>query len=574
MGQTSSASERAPDAVPPTVGGALRLYVKERRGVMTLYFVLVGLSLLLVTAVPMAIARLVQQIKGESSKAIAVAVFAVAVLWLLKELIMVALKAMDQVLVTHLRRYLTRWVTESFLLRPPSDSEGQDSRASAIENAARLPHVIVNVVQQARQDVLPLLIRGLGVVVGFWLLGWRFGVPSSIHFLVSIGLLFLGVFLGVRRRVSGDARSTRQQAAIADVLQNARAINSAGTAQEEQRRLKEIGRAEMRDVRRLSRESSALWNVVAVLNAGFVVGGLIWLMRRITMDGLSGASAGAVAMIFYQSGSIDIALSEYELLIEHTAATHEADRFVRSLPRETFSTPSMSEAVERVAATAQRGVPVKLDNVGFRYPGSLYNTHHDLSLTFDAGRAYVLRAPSGAGKSTLLRLVQGELAPSTGRVNVAGLEPSVLSPRDRARLMEYVPQIPTLFNRSVLENIMYSRDALREDASRPQRREAVQALLRELKLDRDPAFALDRNVGANGALLSGGQRRMVCLMRAYFRSKENRVPLLLLDEPLVNLGAEMREAALVLLARLTPGRTVIAVSHDPNFPSSFKAVRV
>lgn len=83
----------------------------------------------------------------------------------------------------------------------------------------------------------------------------------------------------------------------------------------------------------------------------------------------------------------------------------------------------------------------------------------------------------------------------------------------------------------------------------------MRALLAELKLDGDPAFELDRPVGPNGTLLSGGQRRIICLMRAYFRSQDGRKPLLLLDEPLVNLGLHMRQAALQLIRRLVPHRT-------------------
>jgi ABC-type multidrug transport system fused ATPase/permease subunit len=143
-------------------------------------------------------------------------------------------------------------------------------------------------------------------------------------------------------------------------------------------------------------------------------------------------------------------------------------------------------------------------------------------------------------------------------VEIAGLPPAFLSP---SQLIEYVPQLPTLFSRTVLENIMYNRQTIVAGAQLEKDRRAVRALLAELKL-------------ANGTLLSGGQRRIICLMRAYFRSQDGRKPLLLLDEPLVNLGLHMREAALQLMRRLVLNRTVIAISHDPKFPSNFKPVRI
>jgi len=567
-----------PDArLPSSVAGALRAFVKERRGLMIAYFTLVGVNLLLVTAVPLAIARLVQKLQGNSSKVLSRAVFLVAVLWLVKEIVVIVLKAMDQFLVPYFRLSLTRWVTESVLTRPPPDSHNRDNRANAIENAAKLPHVVVNVTQQFRQDILPLLIRGMGIVLGFWLLGWRFGVISTAHFAISMLLLGIGAYLGVRRRVRFGEHSNAHQVAIADTLQNVRSINAAGTVREEQQRLRKIDNGEILKRRVLKRESTVIWNLVALINTVFVVGGLFWLMRRIAMDGMSGPAAGAVAMIFYQSGSVDIALMEFELLIEHISSAREADRFVQNLPPPVVSTPELSQAALRViteAATASRGVEVRLLNVTYRYPGSRDNVLQHLSLHFEAGHAYVLRAPSGAGKSTIMRLILGEIVPSAGNVEIAGLPPAYLSPPERSQLIEYVPQLPTLFSRTILENIMYNRQTIVAGTQLEKDRRAVRALLAELKLDSDPAFDLDRSVGPNGSLLSGGQRRIICLMRAYFRSHDGRKPLLLLDEPLVNLGLHMREAALQMMRRLVLNRTVIAISHDPKFPSNFKPVRI
>jgi iron complex transport system ATP-binding protein len=171
-----------------------------------------------------------------------------------------------------------------------------------------------------------------------------------------------------------------------------------------------------------------------------------------------------------------------------------------------------------------------------------------------------LLGPNGAGKSTLIRLVAGLLAPSSGTVRLAGLDPHAAPRRQVARLCALVPQEPRLdWPFTVREVVMMGRSAHqgllgvagRDDLG------AVEGALSACDL----LHLAGRRVDA----LSGGERRRVFFARAL--AQEPRV--LLLDEPTAFLDLAHQVAAMEM-ARLAArgGLCVVAVLHDLNLAAA------
>jgi len=172
-----------------------------------------------------------------------------------------------------------------------------------------------------------------------------------------------------------------------------------------------------------------------------------------------------------------------------------------------------------------------------------------ISLAVAAGEFVALLGPSGCGKTTLLRAVSGFVPIAAGSISVAGRD-ITHEPPDR-RGMAMVFQSYALWpHMTTAQNLGYGLK-LRKVA-KPEIARRVAEILAMLKLD---GFG-ERNV----TQLSGGQRQRVALGRALAVSPE----LLLLDEPLSNLDARIREDVRheikALQAKL--GITTIHVTHD------------
>ncbi len=173
----------------------------------------------------------------------------------------------------------------------------------------------------------------------------------------------------------------------------------------------------------------------------------------------------------------------------------------------------------------------------------------DVSFTAERGKLLVLLGPSGCGKSTTLRLIAGLEEITSGHIYIGGQEASTLPPAKRKLSMVF--QSYALFpHLTVAENIVFGLKVRRVEAGERQQRLARVAELLGLSslLQRKPAQ------------LSGGQRQRVALGRAIIAE----APVCLMDEPLSNLDAklrqEMRGEIRSLQQRL--GITMIYVTHD------------
>lgn len=173
----------------------------------------------------------------------------------------------------------------------------------------------------------------------------------------------------------------------------------------------------------------------------------------------------------------------------------------------------------------------------------------DVSFEIGQGEFVALLGPSGCGKSTTLKMIAGLEEPSSGTIKLNGRDITHLPPGKRGLAMVF--QSYALFpHLSVAENITFGLKARGVGAhERDQRLKQVTALVNlEDHLDKKPSQ------------LSGGQCQRVALARAVIAE----APLCLMDEPLSNLDAklrnEMRAELRALQQRL--GMTVLYVTHD------------
>jgi putrescine transport system ATP-binding protein len=173
----------------------------------------------------------------------------------------------------------------------------------------------------------------------------------------------------------------------------------------------------------------------------------------------------------------------------------------------------------------------------------------DLDLTVAAGEFLALLGGSGSGKSTLLRLIAGFEAPDAGRILLDGQDMAAVPPH--ARPLNMMFQSYALFpHLSVRDNIAYGLK--RDGVPRAERETRVAEALAMVGLE-DFASRMPHK-------LSGGQKQRVALARALVK----RPRLLLLDEPLGALDANLRERTgfeLRALQRRT-GASFIMVTHD------------
>jgi len=167
---------------------------------------------------------------------------------------------------------------------------------------------------------------------------------------------------------------------------------------------------------------------------------------------------------------------------------------------------------------------------------------------------------NGAGKSTLINILSGEIAPSQGRVELAGHDVTTWPQPRRARAgLGRSYQRSTIFpSFSVFENCRLAAQARTQNPwswwTSAQQCEASTSAARIAARKAGLDDLLDREAG----LLSHGQKRQLEIAMCLATEPE----VLLLDEPLAGMGAEETERMLALLADLRPGHAILLVEHD------------
>ena len=176
---------------------------------------------------------------------------------------------------------------------------------------------------------------------------------------------------------------------------------------------------------------------------------------------------------------------------------------------------------------------------------------HELNLTPQAGAVTVLLGATQAGKTSLMRLMAGLDVPTTGEVRVDGVNVTGMPVRERNVAMVY-QQFINYPSMTVFDNIASPLKLGGRSASEIDQR--VRELASRLHID----IFLDRLPAA----LSGGQQQRVALARALAKN----APLMLLDEPLVNLDYKLREELREELTQLFAAgdSTVVYATTEPG----------
>ncbi|MGV9678277.1 ABC transporter ATP-binding protein [Nocardia sp. NPDC003482] len=216
-----------------------------------------------------------------------------------------------------------------------------------------------------------------------------------------------------------------------------------------------------------------------------------------------------------------------------------------------MSAPSTSVAA---TGTADAEPAIVFDRVGVHYGRGRKATAAltDFTLRVAAGETVALLGPSGSGKSTALKALAGFVRPSAGAVRLSGRDVTDLSPAKRG--IGVVVQSYALFpHMRVRDNVAFGLRAHRVPRARVRERvgEALEMVGMAAYADRLPRE------------LSGGQQQRVAIARAL----AIRPKVLLLDEPLAALDAQLRQSMLTELQDLRkalPDTAMLYVTHDQS----------
>ena len=195
---------------------------------------------------------------------------------------------------------------------------------------------------------------------------------------------------------------------------------------------------------------------------------------------------------------------------------------------------------------------IVFEAVSFRYKSASAPIYDGFDLRIAPGERLALVGPTGSGKSTFVKLVQRLHDLQAGRICIDGQDIAKVAQGSLRRAIAVVPQDPSLFHRTIAENIAYARPgATDEEICLAAKRAHAHDFIRGLPK------GYDTLVGERGVKLSGGERQRVAIARAFLAD----APILVLDEATSSLDVETEVEVQAATDELMAGRTTIVIAH-------------
>jgi len=212
--------------------------------------------------------------------------------------------------------------------------------------------------------------------------------------------------------------------------------------------------------------------------------------------------------------------------------------------------PDIQDKPKAKALQVTKG-EIVFDNIRFHYKGT-QALFQNKSVIIHPGEKLGLVGYSGSGKSTFVNLILRLFDVTAGRILIDGQDIREVTQESLRECIGMIPQDPTLFHRTLKENIRYGKP----EASDKEVMEAAKKAHAHEFIETLPQ-GYDSLVGERGVKLSGGQRQRVAIARAILKN----APLLILDEATSQLDSVTESYIQESLWNLMQGKTTIIIAH-------------
>jgi ATP-binding cassette subfamily B protein len=194
---------------------------------------------------------------------------------------------------------------------------------------------------------------------------------------------------------------------------------------------------------------------------------------------------------------------------------------------------------------------VEFKNVTFSYKKNspLFNK---LNLTIAPNEKIGLVGVSGSGKSTLINLILRAFDLKSGKILISGQDISKVTQYSLHQNIALISQEPTLFNRSIMENIRFAKPKATDEEVY---RAAKLAHIHDVIMTMPNGY--NSIIGERGVKLSGGERQRIAIAAAILKD----TPILILDEATSALDSQSEVAIEKALKNIMQNKTVIAIAH-------------
>ncbi|MGN1400165.1 MAG: ABC transporter ATP-binding protein [Bacillus sp. (in: firmicutes)] len=370
----------------------------------------------------------------------------------------------------------------------------------------------VTQVQQVLNMMLRMMVQAPLMAAGGIILAFSKDEKLSLVIIAAIPVLFLAIFLVVRKGIplfkKVQVKLDQVNRVLRESLTGVRVIRSFNRVDFEKERFSKAN-SELRDVTvRVNRIMAFLMpSMMLIMNLTQLA--IVWFgSLRIDAGAMQVGDLMAFLQYAMQIMFSMIMLSMMFVLIPRASASAERINEVLELA------PSITDRNDAQAVFSKKGY-VEFNNVTFRYPGAEEPAIKNISFQAKPGEVTAIIGGTGSGKSTLMKLIPRYFDTDQGSIIVDGKNVKEIPLEQLRKKIGYVPQKAVLFTGTIADNIRFGK----EDATDQEVRHAAE-IAQAADFIANMKEGYDSPISQGGTNVSGGQKQRLSIARALVRKPE------------------------------------------------------
>lgn len=501
-------------------------FMIQHKDIVAMYIFLSLSAPLFGIALPRYVGFLVDGFK--KSKPVGDILVSIVVLALVIAAMRIGLDKMDTYFIPKLQGFVRKEIVIS-VMNQYSENYHDPEVGKLLTQIVILPSVIRDMFKQVKDVMLPI---SLVLIVGILYFAYLNKMLGAIA-VFGYGMMGLTVYYFSKDSIKNSHKLAMAKEEfyeqVTDIFSNMLTIFSAGAEDYELSRFDNIQKEfniYVRNATSSSNKFGYIFTVIYGLVFAFMAVAIYTLHKKKKIT--DGGIVSSFAILFFITKSLGAVIGNLRDFIYNYGVLHRANLTIIDIETGAILTQPLTG---KITVT---NLVVEKEEFKLEVP----------TLEIAAGERIVLTGQIGSGKSMLIKSLM-KLTKCTGSIMYGAHNLADLNGLSVRKQIGFIPQQPRLFNRSIIDNILYGTNKTRQDA--------INLITPEMSLGN-----IDRIAGKNGDNLSGGQRQMVSLMRLILSDD----PIIILDEPTAALDATTITTVLNLIGNLIANKTAIIISHD------------
>jgi ATP-binding cassette, subfamily B, bacterial len=400
-------------------------------------------------------------------------------------------------------------------------------------------------------QMIPKIIRVVGIFVFIWFIEWRIAILYLISFVIILGFTLKKLQRLIWHESKLDKYTEDTESRTSEIITNIKTVKAFATEAKELKRQSVRLERELKVVENRIHRGYVILGTLQRTMIQFCVFVVLGLTLAATVDGR--ITLGHFIMTLTLSSMAYAELEPISMLAEIFARRYASMLRFHDFLKEPVGIDSDGLLEERNTSEAPLTFTGKVEfsHVSFGYEENR-KVLQDINLLIEPYQTVALVGRSGSGKSTLVKLLLRYFEPQAGKILIDGQDIRNLDVGNYRRRLAIVHQEVDVFNGTLLDNLKYGKtNATLEEVQEACRMARVDEVVQQLP---DGYFTV---VGERGVRLSGGQRQRLGIARALLVEPD----VLVFDEATSSLDYESERSIQLAMRDLQGTRTTIVIAH-------------